>query len=127
MSDWSKSPIDIVGRLGRSALARRVIDMVERYEEEKTRETGGTYVAVRTRQALLRNGVKGAVERAVLGKPTAGFKHFVQSGRPQDTYEWIALEYEREFSKDVRDAARRRLEYFGVKKFPGQRKEARVG
>lgn len=125
MSDLSESPIDIVGRLGRSALAKRIVEIVEQYEAEMTNRTGQTYVAVRTRQSLLRNGAVGAVVRAIEGKPTTGFKRFVGT-KPQKTYEWLALEFPHLFAKTTRDAARRRLEYFGVENIPGQKREVRL-
>lgn len=118
-----KSKVDI-SHLRRSKLGKRVAEMVHRLEAEQAKLRGYNYVAVRTRQAIIRNGTEEAVRRAVKGRPTPGFFHFVAAGRPQDTYEWIALEHPG--LKDVHERARTRLLTYGVKRFPG-RKEAVSG
>ena len=80
-----------------------------------TEERGKTTRLVRTRQKVKRVGVIKTLEDWALDtKKTDGFKKLLEYGMPEYTGEAIVLRHPDEFSQDVRDAAKRRLDKAGV-------------
>ena len=115
------SPVDIA-KIGRSALGKKIINIVEAYETRMTKRRGGAkYVAVRTRQSILKNGADGAIRKAVLSRPSVGFKELIEAGKPELTYEWVALEFPQ--FRSIHERAKARLIANGVRRYPGWREE----
>lgn len=129
MSDEKKAPvftgfakaIDVERLPMQSPLSQRVRDMVQAYEAYQSKERGYKFVAVRTRQAIVRKGIKAAVIRACSVRPSPGFRLMVANGMAHLTYEWIALEHPTVFSKKTLEQARKRLETFEVTSYPGSK------
>lgn len=119
-----KSPVDIA-KIARSQLGKRIVAVVEEYEDYMTKQRGThRYVAVRTRQAILRNGAEGAVRNAVMARPSPGFKELIKIGKPELTYEWVALEFP--VFKRIHERAAARLAANGVRNYPGYEKKPAV-
>jgi len=110
------SPVNIA-RFQSSVLGARICEIIWRYEREMTRTNKQKYVAVRTRQQLLRNGPVQTVKTTVSRRPSVGFKYLITRGRAQDTYEWLALEDPR--FKSLWEKAASRLFSHGIRKYPG--------
>jgi len=110
------SPVNI-SKFASSVLGAQLCDIIWRYEKDMTRIHNQKYVAVRTRQQIIKNGILKTIRSTVSRRPTQGFKWMIAKGRPQDTYEWIALTDPR--FKSVWEKAAMRLISYGVRGFPG--------
>jgi hypothetical protein len=81
------------------------------YEEQQTRIKGKTFIAGRTRQMLAKRGALGAAANLVLSpRPSSGFAVLEGAGLQVLTFEAIIDRFPNEFSPQVVDAARARLE-----------------
>jgi hypothetical protein len=118
-----ESPINIA-KLARTALGARVCEMIWRYEKEMSAKRNCKYVAVRSRQQLITNGVIETIKIAVKRRPSAGFKYLIEQGRPADTYEWMALEDPR--FKSLWEKASSRLLSHGVNRYPGYNRDRQL-
>lgn len=109
--------IDMIA--SKTALAERVRETVRAFEAWQSEVLGKKFVAVRTRQQLVRKGFAKTVEDTIEIRPSPGFRMMVEAGRPHFTYEWIALEFPKSFNGAVLNAARKRLDDFKVEGYPG--------
>jgi len=116
-----ESPINLA-RYARTVLGQRVCEIIWRYEKEMGRRRHCKYVAVRSRQQIISNGVIGTIRIAVERRPSAGFKYLIEKGRPQDTYEWLALEDPR--FRVLWEKAGARLLSHGVRNHPRYNRNA---
>jgi len=84
-------------------------------EEMESHDRGKTIRLSRTRQKIQRDGVRKTLED-LAGRPTGtrGFDMLIERGMPELTFEAIVLLHQSEFSSDVLEAARKRLEDVGV-------------
>lgn len=121
-SGFAKS-IDVERLPMQSLLAQRVRDMVQDYEAFQSRLRGYKFVAVRTRQAIVRKGILNTVIGACKVRPSPGFRLMVEHDMAHQTYEWIALEFPKGIPKSALEAARKRLDTFEVKGYPGWKEE----
>jgi hypothetical protein len=103
----------------KTALAERVRETVRAFEAWQSDVLGKKFVAVRTRQQLVRKGFAKTVEDTITIRPSPGFRMMIEHGRPHFTYEWIALEFPKSFNGAVLNAARKRLDDFKVEGYPG--------
>lgn len=115
-----ESPVNLA-RYTRTALGQRMCEIIWRYEEEMSLQRRCKYVAVRSRQQIINNGVPGTIKVAVEHRPSAGFKYLIEKGRPRDTYEWLALE-DRRF-RSIWEKAGARLLSHGVTRHPGYNRD----
>jgi hypothetical protein len=111
-----ESPINL-SRFERTTLGARICEIIWRYEDEMSVKRRCKFIAVRTRQQLINNGLLGTIRLAVFRRPSTGFKYLIEQGRPQDTYEWLALEDPR--FKGQWEKAGARLLSHGVTRHPG--------
>ena len=76
-------------------------------------ERGKTILLSRTRQKISRDGEIRTVADLVTGKPTEGFTMLIDRAMPELTFEAVALRHPGEFSREVLEAAQRRLDEAG--------------
>lgn len=84
-------------------------------EEVRYQTHGKRVLAARTRQKVARDGVVATVAAlAARPTPTPGFHYLVKERLFDHTAEFLTLKYADRFSKEVRSAARMKLEAIGL-------------
>lgn len=88
---------------------------IHAFEEILSDERSKTVRLARTRQKVVRVGVKQTlIDFAMKKTPTTGFKKLIELGHGDLTGEALILKHGHTFAADVREAARRRLGNAGV-------------
>jgi hypothetical protein len=91
-------------------LFKAVRGLLQRTFAEVRGEDGRGYNASRAYQPLYRNGARESVSRAILNASATGFGRVGDAGRLDLSYEWMALNPQWNFSKQIRDRAWKRLD-----------------
>lgn len=115
-----ESPVNIA-KHARTVLGARVCEIIWRYEREMSKLRQCRYVAVRSRQQIIKNGILETIRIAVERRPSPGFKYLIEKGRPKDTYEWLALEDSR--FRTLWEKAGARLLSHGIARHPGYNRD----
>jgi len=82
-------------------------------EDALREERGKTVLLARTRQKIKREGERKCVEDLVLGSESDGFKMLKDRDMLDLAFEAVALQFQSQFSDEVLEAARLRLEAAG--------------
>jgi len=96
-------------------LTRRLWQVVTAYEETLRIKHGRAQRATKTRKQIETKGAMATLAALAMDKVvTPGFVAVIESGMAEFTGEYVVLEYANRFDDDVVQAARARLEGFGV-------------